>query len=102
MYVQTLKNMLLFFGTLSFWLVLIAIEVWTGYSGFFLQLVYGLSLFALLVAFWLVNRTTVKNLQGEFMQFFASGAIALGLTGLYLVTVLVVGVNFKKLVESWL
>jgi len=102
MYVQTLKNMLLFFGTLGFWLVLITIEVWTGYSGFFLQLIYGMSLFALFVAFWLVNRTTVNNLQGEFIQFFASGAIALGLTGFYLATVLVVGVNFKKLIESWL
>ena len=102
MYVQTLKNMLIFFGTLGLWLVLIAIEVLTGYSGFFLQLIYGLSLFALLVAFWLVNRTTVKNLNGDFIQFFASGAIALGLTGLYLLTVLVVGVNFKKLIESWM
>lgn len=102
MYIQTFKNMLLFFGTLGLWLVLITIEVLTGYSGFFLQIIYGLSMFALFVAFWLVNRATVKNLKNEFVQFFASGAIAVGLMGLFLVTVMVVGVKFKKLIESWL
>jgi len=101
MYIQTLKNMLLFFGTLGLWFVLITIEVLTGYSGFFLQIIYGLSMFALFVAFWLVNRTTVNKMKNEFAQFFASGAIAISLMILFVVTVLVVGVKFKKLVEGW-
>ena len=102
MYVQTLKNMLLFFGTLGFWIVLITIEVLTGYSGAFLQIVYGLSMFSLFVAFWLVNRTTVKNIKNEFANFLASGGIALVLMGLFIVTVLVVGVHFKKMIEGWI
>lgn len=102
MYVQTLKNMLLFFGTLGFWLVLISIEVLTGYSGIVLQVVYGLSMFSLFIAFWLVNRTTVKSINNEFLQFLASGAIAIVLMGLFILTVLVAGVNFKKLIAGWL
>jgi hypothetical protein len=102
MYVQTLKNMLLFFGTLAFWLVLITIEVLTGYSGIFLQIVYGLSMFSLFVAFWMVNRETVKNINNEFTQFFASGAIAMALMGLFIIMVFVAGSNYKKLIESWL
>lgn len=102
MYIQTLKNMILFFGTLVFWLVLITIEMLTGYSGMFLQIIYGLSMFALFVAFWLVNRTTVKNIKNEFAQFFASGAIAMTLMGVFLVTVLVVGVGYKNMIEGWL
>lgn len=102
MYVQTLKNMLLFFGTLGCWLLLITIEVLTGYSGFALQIIYGLSMFSLFIAFWLVNRATVKNFGGEFAQFFASGAIAMVLMGLFVITVFVAGSNYKKLIESWL
>ena len=102
MYVQTLKNLLLFIGTLAFWLVLISIDVLTGYSGVLLQLIYGLSMFSLFVAFWLVNRTTVKNFGNEVTQFFASGAIAMGLMGLFIVTVFFVGSSFRKLIESWL
>ena len=101
MYIQTLKNMLLFFGTLVFWLVLITVEVLTGYSGIFMQTLYGLSMFSLFVSFWLVNRTTVKNIGNEFVQFFASGAIAILLAGLFFVTVLVVGVAYKKMIEGW-
>ncbi|WP_455376263.1 hypothetical protein [Kaarinaea lacus] len=102
MYVQTLKNMLLFFGTLGFWLVLITIEVLTGYSGTFLQIVYGLSMFSLFVAFWLVNRATVKNIKNEFANFLASCGIAIALMSVFLVTVLVVGVSYKKMIEGWL
>ena len=94
--------MLLFFGTLGFWLILITIEVLTGYSGAFLQIVYGLSMFSLFVAFWLVNRTTVSNMNNEFAQFFASGAIAVALMGLFIVTVAFVGSNYKKFIEAWL
>lgn len=101
MYLQTLKNMLLFFGTLAFWLVLITIEVATGYSGPVLQIMYALSLFSLFVAFWLVNRATVQHLKNEFAQFFASGAIALTLMGLFLVTILVVGSAYKRWLEGW-
>lgn len=101
MYIQTLKNMILFFSTLVFWLVLITIEVLTGYSGILLQIIYGLSMFALFAAFWLVNRTTVNKLDNEFAQFFASGAIAMVLMGIFFVTVLVVGVAYKNLIEGW-
>lgn len=101
MYLQTLKNMLLLFGTLVFWLLLITIEVLTGYSGYFLQIIYGLSLFSLFVAFWLVNRSTVKHLKNEFIQFFASGAIAIVLEVLFLVVIFTVGVAYKKLIEGW-
>ena len=101
MYVQTLKNMLLFFGTLAFWLVLITVEVLTDYSGIFLQVIYGLSMFALFIAFWLVNRTTVRNINGEFAQFFASGAIAIALMGLFIITALVIGVAYKKIIQGW-
>ena len=101
MYIQTLKNMLLFFGTLAFWLVLITVEVLTGYSGIFMQILYGLSMFSLFVSFWLVNRKTVKNIGNEFTQFFASGVIAILLAGFFFVTVLVVGVAYKKMIEGW-
>lgn len=102
MYIQTIKNLLLFFGTLGFWLVLIAIEVLTGYSGVVLQVIYGLSMFSLFVAFWMVNRETVKNINNEFSQFLASGAIAMALMGLFVMSVAIVGSNFKKLIEGWL
>ena len=102
MYLQTLKNMLIFFAMLAFWLVLVCIEVLTGYSGVFLQIIYGTTLFSLFVAFWLVNRATVRNIQNEFLQFFASGALALVLTGLFLVTMLVVGSALKNVLVDWL
>jgi len=97
---QTTKNLILFGSTLVFWLVLISIELATGYSGIFLQGIYGISLFALFVAFWLVNRTSVSVLENEFAQFFASGAIALTLTTLFLITALFLGSGFRKLLHG--
>lgn len=102
MYIQTLKNAVLFFGTLFFWLVLVTIEVLASYSGAFLQILYGTSLFALLVAFWLVNRPAVRNLKNEFLQFFASGGIAIALLGLYMFVAVIIGGGYKRLIESWL
>jgi hypothetical protein len=102
MYIQTLKNGLLFCGMLALWLVLITIEVVSGYSGIFLQVVYGFSMFALFVAFWLTNRTTVQNIQSQLMQFFASGAMAVTLMGLFLFVAIISGANFKILIEGWM
>jgi hypothetical protein len=101
MYIQTLKNAVLFFGTLFFWLVLITIEVFADYSGAILQILYGTSLFALLVAFWLVNRPVVQNIKNEFLQLFSSGAIAIALLALYVFVAVVIGSGYKRLIEGW-
>ena len=98
MNIQVTKNVALFGGTLVLWLLLIAIEVFTGYTGFFLQAVYALSLFALFVAFWLVNRTVVKGITNDVLQFISCGAMAVALTGLFVFVAVVVGVNFKMLI----
>jgi len=102
MYIQTLKNAVLFGSTLIFWLVLITIEVLAGYSGIFLQIIYGTSLFALLVAFWLVNRPVVKNIKNEYVQFLFCGSIAVALMVLYVFIAVVVGGGYKRLIESWI
>ena len=98
MNIQVTKNVALFVGTLALWLLLIAIEVFTGYTGFFLQAVYALSLFALFVAFWLVNRPVVKGIKNDVLQFMSCGAMAVALTGLFVFVAVVVGVNFKMLI----
>ena len=89
---------MLFGGVLVLWLLLIAIEVFTGYTGFALQAVYALSLFALFVAFWLVNRLVVKGIKNDILQFVSCGAWAVVLTGLFVFVAVVVGVNFKMLI----
>ena len=98
MNVQVLKNVALFGGALILWLVLIAIEVLTGYSGVIIQAVYALSLFALFVSLWLVNRPVVAGLKNEVLQFASCGALALGITALFVFVAVVVGVNFKLLI----
>ena len=79
----------------SLWLLLIAIEVYTGYTGFFLQAVYALSLFALIVAFWLVNRPVVKGIKNDVLQFMSCGAMAVALTGVFVLVAVLVGVNIQ-------
>ena len=98
MKVQVIKNVVLLGGMLILWLVLIAIEVFTGYSGVILQTIYALSLFTLFVALWLVNRSVVAGIKNELLQFISCGALALGLTGLFVFVAVVVGVNFKYLI----
>lgn len=85
-----------------FWLVLITIEVISGYSGIFLQILYGTSLFALLVAFWLANRSVVKSIKNEFLQFFASGIVAVTLLVFYVIIAVAIGSGYKRLIEGWL
>ena len=100
MNVQLIKNAVLMGGTLILWLALIAIEVFTGYSGIFLQAIYALSLFTLFVALWLVNRPVVAVIMNEILQFISCGVLALGLTGLFVFVAVVVGVNFKNMIGS--
>ena len=98
MNLQVTNNIVLFGGTLVLWLLLIAIEVFTGYTGIFLQAAYALSLFVLFVAFWLVNRPVVKGIKNDVLQFMSCGAMAVVLTGLFVFVAVVVGVNFKMLI----
>ena len=93
---QVIKNVVLLGGALVTWLALIAIEVFTSYSGVFLQAAYVLLLFGLFVALWLVNRPVVTGIRNELLQFFICGAIALGLTALFVYIAVIVGVNFKR------
>lgn len=93
-----MKNAVLLGGALILWLALIAIEVFTNYSGVFLQAVYALSIFTLFVALWLVNRPVVAGIKNELLQFMSCGAMALGLTGLFVFVAVVVGVNFKYMI----
>ena len=95
---QFVKNVALFGGTLILWLVLIAIEVLTGYSGVIIQAAYALSLFTLFVSLWLVNRPVVAGLKNEVLQFASCGALALGITAIFVFVAVVVGVNFKFLI----
>ena len=95
---QIIKNVVLFGIALALWLILITIEVFTGYSGLFLQAVYALSLLAVFVTFWLVNRSIVVGIKSEALQMVSCGAIAVALTGLFLIMAVVVGVNFKFLI----
>ena len=92
--------MTLFGGMLVLWLLLIAIEAFTGYTGFLLRAVYALSLFALFVSFWLVNRPVVEGIKNDVLQFMVCGVTAVILTGLSASVAVVVGVNFKMLIEG--
>lgn len=94
--VQVIKNTVLLGGALLIWLALIAIEVFTGSSGVFLQTAYALLLFVLFVALWLVNRPVVTGIGNEFLQFFICGAMALGLTALFVYVAVIAGVSFKR------
>lgn len=98
MNIQVIKNVALFGGALILWLALIAIEVFTGYSGAILQAAFAISLFTLFVALWLVNRPVVAGIKNEVLQFASCGALAFGITGLFVFVAVVAGVNFKLLI----
>ena len=72
--------------------------MFTGYTGFALQAVYALSLFALFLVFWLVNRPVVKGIKNGILQFVSCGTLAVVLTGFFVFVAVVVGVNFKMLI----
>jgi len=98
MNVQVIKNVVLFGGTLVLWLALIAIEVFTNYSGVYIQAIYALSLFALFVALWLVNRPVVAGIKSEVLQFVSCGVLAFGITALFVLVAVIAGVKFRHLI----
>ena len=100
MNIHVWKNAVLLAAAMALWLVLIAVELLTGYSGAFMQAALGLTLFALLVALWLLNRPALEPLRNPVLEFVCCGALAFALTGVFVLVAVVIGVQFRRLLEG--
>ncbi|MCK4671854.1 MAG: hypothetical protein KAT47_04860 [Candidatus Aegiribacteria sp.] len=100
MSIQFRKNVIIFCGALVLRTALVTIEVFFNFTGFALHAVYAILTLSLFVFIWLVNRPLVAEIKSKVLQFLSCSAIALLLTGLFVLATAVQGTLFKTLIKG--
>ena len=100
MSIQFKKNVIIFCGALVLRMTLVAIEVFFNFTGFALHAVYVILILFMFVMIWLVNYPLVAELKSKVLQFLSCSAIALLLSGLFVLVTAVQGTFFKLLIKG--